>query len=193
MLIPFQRTIRFELLDMCNLDDDEKRAVEGALHEQLQGVNKKFQVGAVAVSYDGTSVSVRNDTPGPDWHAEQRALCNLYAKSKDKRLKLIAMAGARPGEQVVQEGVPRYCECIRFEEICWAKPCGKCLEFIHDCTANVEDVTILSVAVTRQVVRTSLRSLLTAPHTSMRVPIEQVGKTWHPVPSTSQNKHDPHG
>jgi cytidine deaminase len=198
MTLFFQRTITFELLDLDELEEDERRAVLEALAEQEQGVNAKFQVGAVAYSYDGTWVSVRNDTPGPDWHAEQRALCNLYAKSKDRRLKFIAMAGARPGEPVVRRDLPLHCKGVNFEDICWAKPCGKCLEFIHDCTANVPDVGILSVAQTSQVVRTSLRTLLTAPHTSMRVPVKNIGgeapsAVWHPVPSTSENKHDPHG
>lgn len=193
MLIPFEKVVRFELLDMGNLTHEEGTAVEAAIREQKLGVNKKFQVGAAACSYDGTMVSCRNDTPGPDWHAEQRALCNLYVKSRDKRIKLIAMAGARPGEELIQNGVPQYCECTKLDDVCWAKPCGKCLEFIHDCTANVPDVTILSVAITGQVIRTSLRSLITAPHTSLRVPVEKVANAWHPVPSTTENKNDAYG
>ena len=150
-------TVKFEVVARNKLAPIERRAVRAALHEQKLSVNPKFQVGAAAVSYDGMLVSYRNDVVGPNWHAEQRVLSNLYAK------------------------------------ICWAKPCGKCLEFIHDCTANVRDVDFLSVAETGQVIRTSLRSLITAPHTSLRVPVRRVGKVWRPVPSTSGNKHDPHG
>lgn len=191
--ISFTRKILFELVDKGDLSGQEQMAVEEALREQSRGVNRKFQVGAVAVGCDGTMASVRNDTPGPDWHAEQRALCNLYAKSKVRRLKLIAMAGARPGEEVIQYGHKPYQEGMLFDDVCWAKPCGKCLEFIHDCTANVSDVGILSVAKTGQVVRTTLRSLITAPHTSLRVPVECVGNAWHPVPSTAHNKDDKYG
>lgn len=185
-------TVKFEVVARNKLAPIERRAVRAALHEQKLSVNPKFQVGAAAVSYDGMLVSYRNDVVGPNWHAEQRVLSNLYAKAKDKRVRLIAMAGARPDEKVISRRNPYVVGC-RWGNICWAKPCGKCLEFIHDCTANVRDVDFLSVAETGQVIRTSLRSLITAPHTSLRVPVRRVGKVWRPVPSTSGNKHDPHG
>lgn len=185
-------TVKFEVVPRNSLTTTEKKAVRAALREQELSVNPKFQVGAAAVAHDGTLVSVRNDIVGPNWHGEQRALSGLYAKTTDRRVKLIAMAGARPGENVISRRNPYVVGC-NWGNICWAKPCGKCLEFIHDCTFNVPDVGFLSVAQTGQVVRTSLRSLITAPHTSLRVPIEKVGNSWHPVPSTSENKNDPYG
>jgi hypothetical protein len=71
--------------------------------------------------------------------------------------------------------------------------CGKCLEFIHDCTSNVPDVDIILATVTGEILKTSLRSLYTKAHTSSRVPVKYSGVDLWPVPSDESNKADENG
>lgn len=170
----FEKTVMFELLDFEALDDEEKAAVSAALEAQKKSEDLKFQVGAAALAFDGTMVSTHNDIPGPHGHAEQRVLSKLYTilPAGEKKLKLLAMAGAMPGEEVVRTDKPYTAE-VGLDDVEWGKPCPKCLEYIHDRTANVPDVKILSVAATGQVMRTTLRSLLTSPHTSVQVPLDR--------------------
>lgn len=184
----------FELIDKESLSAEERIAIDAAIHEHDKSVNPKWRVGAAAVAEDGTMVSVHNNGGGTDGHAEQRVLTKLYGELEvgKKKLKLIALAGARIGEDVVSIDKP-YGDDITLDQIEWMRPCGKCLEFIHDCTFNVPDVAVLSVTVTGQIMRTSLRSLLTNPHTSFRVPIQVKDGKVHPVPSTDKNKDDCNG
>lgn len=168
----FEKVSVFELVDFEHLDSEEQTAVNAALEIQKRSEDLKWRVGAAAVGQDGTTVAVHND--GPQGHAEQRALSALYAALTGKKeLKMIALAGAEPGDPVMRRDIP-YGETVEFEGVDWMKPCAKCLEYIHDRTANVPDVKILSVAITGQVMRTSLRSLLPSPHTSIQVPLDHV-------------------
>jgi len=187
----FTRTIAFELIDLESLSLEERAAIEAALEEQKKSQNPKWRVGAAAVAEDGTMVAMHNDQPGPSAHAEQRVLGKLYAAlpAGKKRLRLIAIAGARIGEEVVRSDEP-YGEDVSLDQIEWMRPCGKCLEFLHDCTDNIEDADFLSVTITGQVIKTTVHSLLTNPHTSFRVPVECVGGYVFPVPSTEHNKAD---
>lgn len=167
----FEAVSVFELCAIEELSSEERDAVLSALEAQRGSTNPKWRVGATAVSESGVKVSTHNiDEQG---HAEQRVLSMLYAavQGPHKRLKIIALAGAQPGQEVIREGEP-YGEHASLDDIEWMKPCAKCLEFIHDRTADVPDVEILSVAATGQVLRTSLRSLLPRPHTSVQVPID---------------------
>ena len=200
----FERAAIFELVNMEDLDHEERAAVDAALKAQTDSVDTTYRVGVAMVSEDGTLVFEHNETPGPDkhpeiaildklpdekdrrsvretlergirseGHAEMRTLNKLYRSIRvgEKKLKIIALAGALAGEPVISQSEP-YAADTELEEMEWMKPCGKCLEYIHDRTANVPDVKILSVAATGQVMRTSLRSLVPNPHTSMQVRLD---------------------
>jgi cytidine deaminase len=171
----FEKMVSFELMNFEDLDQEEQAVVASAIAAQAQSEDKKFQAGAAARAYDGTMVATHNDIPGPHGHAEQRVISQLYEilKPGHKKLKILALAAALPGEELIRKNEP-HTENVALDEIEWAKPCGKCLEFMHDISANVDDVKILSVASTGQVMRTSLRSLITSPHTSVQVPYDPV-------------------
>ena len=186
----FKPDALYEVLDLDLLVEQERLALVTAYDQQKKSTNPKWGVGAAAVAEDGTMVAIYNDAVGPSTHAEQRVLSELYrALRGEKRMKILALAGARRGDPVVSRSEP-YPVGTPFKQIDWVCMCGKCGEFVHDCTANVDDVVVLSFAVTGQVVRTSLRSMFTHLHTSFRVPIKFENGAVYPVPSTEANKQD---
>jgi cytidine deaminase len=178
----FEKLSTYELVNFDDLDPEEQTAVLAARQQQRLSTEETYKVGACAISEDGKMAAVWNRVPGPDGHAEQFALRELYPqipRGVEKKLKLLAIAGARPGEEVVRKSTP-YDANVALEQIEWMRPCAKCLEYLHDRTANVEDVEILSLAATGQVIRTSLRSLLPTPHTSKSVRLEYSGQSANP-------------
>lgn len=171
----FETVSTFELVNFEDLDDDEKTAITAAIESQKQSKDEKYRVGAAMRDFDGHMVAIHNEEPGPNGHAEQNALRKLYGMIEpphERKVKMLAMAGARKGEEVIRKDSP-YEDNVELKDVEWMKPCPKCLEYIHDRTANVEDVKILSVAASGQIIRTSLRSLLPLPHTSFQVPLDK--------------------
>lgn len=176
----YEKVSNFDLVNFEKLNPEEKVAVQAAIEAQKNSTDKKWRVGAAAVSSEGTMVAIHNEVPGSKGHAERNVLTRLYRSigpGIEKKLKILAIAGAREGEQVIRKDVP-YDSNAPMNDIEWMRPCPKCLEFIHDRTANVSDVEILAVADTGQVIRTSLRSLLPAPHTSFQIPVRFDGESF---------------
>jgi cytidine deaminase len=181
------------LVDMEDLELDQQAAMRAALDVQRLSKNRKFMVGAAAVAFDGTLVRIHNGISGTTTHAEQLVVGSLYAKTRSRAIKFLAIAGARKKEEVLRKN-EQYVQGTPFAKIGWAKLCGKCLEYLHDCTGNVEDVVVGSYADSGQIVLTSTHALMPAPHISLRVPLEydSVGN-FYPTPSTEANKDASHG
>jgi len=184
----------FDLMDISTLSSDERDAVEAALKQQQKSNNPKWRVGVAALSETGEIVSVYNKDLGPTGHAEQLAISEFYRlMPSGSKIKALALAGAREGESVIRCDDP-YGDDVTFDQIdCSIWMCGKCLEFLHDCTFNTPDVTIILVTVTGEVLRTSLRSLFPRPHTSFTVPIKAKNGKLYPVPSTEEHKDNANG
>ncbi len=188
----FRVEATFDLMHLASLSFDERNAVEAAIIEQKKSDNPKWRVGVAALAENGLIIPVYNKTTGPSNHAEQTAVSEFYKKMPvgQKKLKALALAGAREGEEVIRCDAP-YGEDVELDQVepsVWL--CGKCLEFVHDCTFNVPDVDILLVTITGQVLKTSLRSLFPKPHTSFTVPIKIEDGKVYPVPSKEEHKEN---
>ncbi|HVY72570.1 MAG TPA: hypothetical protein VG984_00750 [Candidatus Paceibacterota bacterium] len=183
-----------KLVDVDDLPDLWQKALEVAKCRQLESLNKKYCVGAAAVAADGTIASVHNGESGTTTHAEQRVIGALYAKTRNRSVEFIAIAGSRPQEPLISRN-ERYRQGTRFDEVKWGRLCGKCLEFVHDCTqGNKEIVAVGSYADSGQIMFTDTRSLMPAPHISFRVPLQCDGRgNLYPVPSVEENKNDHYG
>jgi cytidine deaminase len=196
----FRVEATFDLMDVVSLSVAERSAVEVAIEEQKKSTNPKWRVGVAALAENGEIVAVYNPDIGPHHHAEQTAVSEFYRRMPvgQKKLKALAVVGARLGENPVRrtELYEDNVELDQVEPSVWL--CGKCLEFIHDCTFNVKDVDILLLTITGQVLKTSLRSLFPKPHTSFTVPLKlerREGGGWavYPVPSTEEHKENANG
>jgi cytidine deaminase len=191
----FRIEATFDLMDISSLSFDERGAVEAALAEQKKSDNPKWRVGVAALAENGQVVALHNKEIGPTNHAEQLTISEFYKQmpAGKKNLKALALAGARVGEEVIRKNpYDDDVELDKIEPSVWL--CGKCLEFIHDCTFNVSDVDILLVTITGEVLKTSLRSLFPKPHTSFTVPIKvektELGWVLYPVPSMDEHKEN---
>lgn len=177
----------FELVDMENLEEEERLAVQEAIAVHKKSTNEEYHAGATAVAEDGTRVARHNEIQGTTGHAEQLALTALYRavslNPSQRKLKLLALAGSRPGEEVIREK-EKYPKDVSLKEVECGKVCGRCLKFISDYSANSEDVKILLVAATGQVVRTSLRSLYPMPHIPTRVSLKPLEQNIEKPPDT---------
>ncbi|MES2203509.1 MAG: hypothetical protein V4474_04270, partial [Patescibacteria group bacterium] len=175
-------------MKLSDLNPDERFAFDLAMEEQTKSTNPKWQVGAAAIAEDGTIVATHN-VLGPTQHAEQLVLGELYETlgTSEKKLRAMVVVGAQEGQKVFRCDTP-YGDDVELDEIeCSVWLCGKCLEFMHDCTANVPDVDIILATVTGEILKTSLRSLYTKAHTSSRVPIRWLGSSLWPTPSDHSN------
>jgi len=184
----------FDLMEISALSSDERDAVDAALREQLKSTNPKWQVGVGIGAATGEVIATYNQDLGPDKHAEQVAVSEFYHQlPPGSQIKVLALAGAREGEKVIRCDTP-YGDDVEFKDVdCSIWMCGKCLEFVYDCSANVSDITIILVAVTGQVLKTSLRSLFPRPHSSFTVPLAEKDGKLYPVPSTQEHKGNASG
>jgi cytidine deaminase len=174
----------FDLMDKSALSSDERDAVDAALREQKKSRNPKWRVGVSVLGESGEIVSVFNESVGPTNHAEQVGISEFYRRMPaGSKIKAIALAGAREGEEVIRCDAP-YGDDVSLDEVECVYMCGKCGEFATDCTRNTKDVVIILVTVTGQILRTSLRSLFPRIHTSFTVPIAEKDGKLYPVPST---------
>lgn len=154
-----------------NLSDEQLKALALAMEERNKSQDTVFTAGVAAIDTNGNIVAVHND--GPGGHAEQKAVTKLYAlPDGSKKLKCLVLVGGLPGEPTVKTTDPRIPRDAKPEDMC-TLPCGKCREFMHDRTANVEDVEILSLANNGMVYSTYLHTLYPEPYTSRKVPIRE--------------------
>jgi cytidine deaminase len=168
----------YELFNLEDLPEEERLAAQDALAAYRRSTNEEFRAGVAVVAEDGTRVAVHNEIAGPEGHAEMLAVAALYRTvsirpESHRKLKLLALAASYPHEDIFNRTEP-YGDDVSLTDIKneahW--PCGRCLKFLTDYTANSEDVTILTFAPTGQVIRTSLRTLHPMPHRPNRVPLE---------------------
>lgn len=151
-----------------DLSEEQQRALRMAFEEREKSTDSTMMVGVAAIDTKGNIVAVPND--GPRGHAEQKAVTKLFATPGGSReLKCIVLVGGPSGHNVIQTNDPRIPRDAHPEDMC-ILPCGKCREFMHDRTANVEDVEVLSLANNGMVYRTYLRTLYPVPYTSRKVP-----------------------
>jgi len=165
----FERTISFQLFDREHLTEEQQATVAAALVAHNASEDTKIHAGAAAMAHDGTIVSTHNDIPGSFGHAEQRVVSLLYATLPlgHKKLERIALAVTLAGEEMVREH--KYDAFVSFFALRPSLPCGKCLEYISDVTANVDDFEFLLILPSGQVIMTSLRSLFPWPYVSVQV------------------------
>jgi len=197
----FKKESVFQLVELDSLPEEEKLAVMEAYAEQKRSKNPEFPAGAAAVAEDGTRVAKHNEYAGREGHAEQLAITALFRAVKlspsERKLKMVALAASNPHTGVVHEEQP-YDEDSTLSDVTWAKPCGHCLKFISDYAGNLlseetgkddlsKDVTILSLTATGQVMRTSLRSLLPAPHIPTQVSLRALDQNITRSPDTYGN------
>jgi cytidine deaminase len=184
----FKLELLFELLDRSALLSDERDAVEAALEEQRKSTNPKWRVGAAALAHTGEIVAVHNHTVGPTKHAEQICISEFYRQVQNGKLRALVVVGAQGDSPVISRDTP-YPDDVELDQVqpsIWM--CGKCLEFVHDCTVNVPKVDVLLVCPTGQVLKTTLRALFPKPHTSSVVPLKWENGVCFPVPSTEEHK-----
>ena len=166
----------YAIANFEDLEENEKRAVIDAAIAYSESKNTDFKAGACALAEDNTRFSSSNNAIGREGHAEQQALIGLYEKVKPshKKLKALALVASRPGESAVRDYGKQH-RPEGFEDTDWEGMCGHCRKFIYDYTAgNTEDVAILIMATTGQIMRTSLQKLYPHPHRVTRVPLAPI-------------------
>src|SRR3989344_1983111 len=190
-IITIERKIAFNILSFEQLNEDEQACVSLAIRAQKSSNNPFVHAGAAAMAYNGALVPSHNDVEGEDGHAEQQAIRKLYNSlpEGEKKLKILAVAACLAGEELVREDV-LYDNTTAIEDIKGSKLCGQCLSYIDSCTAtldreNGEDVEILMVAVTGQIIRAKHRDLLPFAWQSMKVRIDPY--KGGPVPGVINN------
>jgi cytidine deaminase len=189
------RETPFQILNLEDLNEQERLAVEDAIQAYKGSTNKEFRAGACAVAENGEKVSRHNLSTEPGTgqtgHAEMLALDALYSSDDPaaRHLKIIALAATYPDQELVRSDEKYNGNSIieDINQIDVHRVCGRCLKMLSDYTGNnVPDMNekgekipgwdpiILMVIGTGQVLRTRLSVLYSMPH----IPHQMAIRPW---------------
>ena len=186
---------KYQLFNIDELSEEERSAVRDAIAAYGKSDNKEFRAGAVAVAENGDKAVRHNEVGGPEGHAEMLAVGALYrsvAPGKFK-LKAIALAGTYPDEELVRR--EPYGSDVKVEEIDVHTMCGRCRKFVNDHWRGhaidehgkdipEEDVAILMVTGSNQVLRSTLRTLYPLAYMPSQVSLKSLEQSATHAPDT---------